>query len=249
MFTTFGIALTFLTVCPWPGSRLAEREQLAAAMAWFPLIGLLLGGLLGGGGWAGSRWLPPAVVAAGLVLGLTWLTRALHLDGLADTLDGLGGGRTPEAALRIMKDHAIGAFGAAGLVLDLLAKYSLLQVLVAAGAWREIVLFPVLGRWAQVWLAYLSPYARREGGLGEAMTTLTGGRTCAWASASGLVLAALLGRGAGLAALGAVALATWLVHFYCRRRLGGVTGDVIGAVNEVMEVLALFLLVLLSGPH
>lgn len=246
MLREFGLALTFLTVLPTCRCQTADSRQLAASMAWFPLVGLILGGLLTAAALGCNHCLPPTASAALLVALLTALTRALHLDGLADTLDGLGGGHTREDSLRIMKDHAVGAFGAVGIVLALLLKYSTLVSLIESGGLLNILLFPVISRLAMVLLAYLSPYARREGGLGEAMTTLTSGRTMAVAAASAVVISGMIGRGPGLMALTLAAAFTWGLAVYFKARLGGVTGDIFGAVNELVEVLALFVLLALT---
>jgi adenosylcobinamide-GDP ribazoletransferase len=242
MFKRLGLALTFLTVIPASRGQMADSRELAESMAWFPLVGLFLGGLLAAAALGLNQCLPAPASAALLVALLAATTRALHLDGLADTLDGLGGGHNREDSLRIMKDHAVGAFGAVGIVLALLLKYGLILGLLEAGEFRFLLIFPVVSRGAMVLLAYLSPYARLEGGLGEAMTTLTTGRTLALAGGSAIVLVGLAGHWRGLAALAVAAALTWGLALYFRRRLGGVTGDVFGAVNEVMEVIALILL-------
>ncbi len=242
MLQGLGLALTFLTIIPTPGSQAANSRQLADAMAWFPLVGLVLGGCLAAAALGLCYLLPPAAGAALLVLLLTALTRALHLDGLADTLDGLGGGHTPEDSLRIMKDHAVGAFGAVGLVLALLLKYGCLVGLLEARALGFILIFPVISRFAMVLLAYLSPYARPEGGLGEAMTTLATGRTLALAGGSAVLIVGVCGGLPGLAVLGAAAVLTWGLAAYFKTRLGGVTGDVCGALNELMEAASLLVL-------
>jgi adenosylcobinamide-GDP ribazoletransferase len=241
MLAGLGLALSFLTILPVPRRQTAADPELAAAMAWFPLVGLLLGGVLTLAAQGLSQILPAPATAALVVTLLAAITRALHLDGLADTLDGLGGGQTREASLRIMKDHAVGAFGAVGLVLALLLKYSLVLGLLEVGGITFLLLFPVISRSAMVLLAYLSPYARPEGGLGEAMTTLTTGRTLVLAGGSTVLIVALAGQGRGLAALAAAAVLTWGLARYFRHRLGGVTGDVFGAVNEVMEIVGLFI--------
>jgi len=242
MLSTFGLALTFLTIIPLPSRRPAAAADLAAAMAWFPTVGLVLGGILALAAATLEQRLPPAATAACLVALLAFLTRGLHLDGLADTLDGLGGGRTREDILRIMKDHAVGAFGAVGIAAILLLKYGLLVAVLERRAWECIVIFPVLSRFAVVLLSYVSPYARPEGGLGQAMTTLTTGRTLAWAAASAVLIVGLAGRGAGLLALLLIIALTWGLAAYFRRRLGGVTGDVCGATNEIIEVQAILML-------
>ena len=136
--------------------------------------------------------LPPPAAAALLVCLTVLITGGLHLDGLADTVDGLGGGQTPEERRRIMKDSRVGAFGVLSLILVLLLKFAFF---LAAGeqGWRaEFILFPVLSRWGMVFLAYLSDYARPEGGLGQAMTTGVSRRTAAGATVSALLLAVLV---------------------------------------------------------
>jgi adenosylcobinamide-GDP ribazoletransferase len=241
MFKGLGLALTFLTILPAPRRQPADAQELAESMAWFPLVGLLLGGVVTAAALGLNQYLPGPASAALLVVLFTAATRALHLDGLADTLDGLGGGHTREDSLRIMKDHAVGAFGAVGIVLILLLKYGLILGLVETGELMVLLIFPVVSRAAMVLLAYMSPYARREGGLGEAMTTLATGRTLALAGGSAVLIVGLVGHWRGLVALAAAAVATLGLARYFRQRLGGVTGDVFGAVNEVMEVVALMI--------
>lgn len=191
------------------------------------------------GAWVGlSRGLPAPAAAALLLCFGVWLTGGLHLDGLADTVDGLGGGATPEDRRRVMKDSRVGAFGVMGLVLVLLLKFA---CFLAGGekGWRwEFVLFPLVSRWGMVLLAFLSPYARPEGGLGQAMTTVSP-RTAAGASLSSLGLAVLLLRLKGLSLWAGAGVFIWLLSRYFKRTLGGVTGDVLGAANEAVEVLVL----------
>jgi adenosylcobinamide-GDP ribazoletransferase len=193
----------------------------------------------------------PLPGAAALVLALTVvLTRGLHLDGLADTMDGLGGGRDPEARLRIMKDSALGAFGAASLILALLIKYGFfLSIGPAAG--RILILFPLVSRWGMVLLAYLSPYARKEGGLGQAMTLGVTGPIVLGATLGAAALALLAAGLAGLVLLAGAGVAVALMKIYFNKKLGGITGDVLGAANEVLEILTLggALLLGLSGPE
>jgi adenosylcobinamide-GDP ribazoletransferase len=213
-------------------------------MVWFPVVGLLLGAFLWGA-YTGLLLLFPILVAAAVLLALSVLaTGGLHLDGLADTLDGLGGGKDRQQSLRIMKDSTLGAFGVIGLILILLLKFALFLALAEKGQSRALLVFPIISRWSMVGLAYLSPYARAEGGLGEAMTDLVTGRHLVFATGLATMLTLLVFSLRGLLALGAVAGFTWLVSLYCRRRLGGITGDILGALNELNEVLVLLITVI-----
>jgi adenosylcobinamide-GDP ribazoletransferase len=240
MNSTLPLALTFLTKLPWPWPGPADEAALARSMFWFPWVGALLG--LGfWGAWAGLDKILPAPAAAALLLALTvWVTGGLHLDGLADTADGLGGGHTPADALRIMKDSWVGAFGVISLILALILKFSLfLSLATQTGSPRALLLYPVISRWAMVLLAYLSPYARPEGGLGQAMTLGVSPEVLVGASFSAGLLSFLILGVPGLSLLGAAAALVWLGSLYFKRRLGGITGDVLGATNEVVEIAVL----------
>ncbi len=236
---TFPLALTFLTIIPWPRLALAGPRDLARSMFWFPWVGALLG-LAYWGAFQGLILIFPPTAVSALILTITVLaTRGLHLDGLADTLDGLVGGATPEARLAIMKDSRLGTFGAAGLILILLLKCAFLLNIAEAGKAAALILFPILSRWGMVLLAYLSPYARPEGGLGQAMTAGVSRNTALGATLSALGLAfAILGF-PGVILLTGVGLLVLVLRAYSCRKIGGITGDVLGAANELGETLVL----------
>ncbi len=247
MKCTFPLALTFLTVFPWPRVNEVTPGDLARSLFWFPWVGALLGLALWGAG-VGLAALLPAPAAAALLAAFTvFLTRGLHLDGLADTADGLGGGRTPEARLAIMKDSRLGAFGAVSLVVVLLLKFAFFQALLEHHGEQGLLLFPLISRWSLVLLAALSPYARPGGGLGQAMTEGASWPRTLGATAAALAISFLFGGLAGPLLLGAAGLLVWGLSRYFRRRLGGVTGDVYGAVNEIVETATLGCLALLGS--
>ncbi len=243
---TFPLALTFLTVFPWRWSGEARPGDLARSLFWFPWVGALLGLIYWGAGFLLIRFfLPPA--AAGLLLVLTvLLTRGLHLDGLADTADGLGGGHTPADRLAIMKDSRLGAFGGISLVLVLLLKFAFLQSVLSLAQVRTLVLFPLISRWGLVLLAGLAPYARPGGGLGQAVTEGATLRMLAGVTVSTVILSFLAGGFPGLIILGLAGLVVYGLSWYSRRTLGGITGDVYGAVCEILEALVLGGIVLWS---
>ncbi len=235
-------AISFLTIIPLSSSKdegETDPEALSPAVGFFPLVGLLLGGVLLLFNWVLLPLLPSSALDALILILLVFLTGGLHLDGLADTVDGLSGGYTPEDRLRIMRDSRLGALGGAAVVLVLLAKYAALRGLSPPMRGWGLLLFPALGRWSMSLLCWRSTYARAEGGTGRAFTEgvrakdfLLATLLCLPLSLVGLGLRAIL----IFAALAAGAL---LFESYTRRRLGGSTGDTYGAANEGGEVLAL----------
>ena len=243
----FIIAWHFLTAIPL--SRAGHEptaQELARSMAWYPVIGLLIGGGLCVADLALHIVFDGTVVNILLVMFLVLLTRGLHQDGLADTLDGLAGGRTAEKRLSIMRDPRIGAIGATGLFLSLLLRYAGLMALPQALRMPALFCMPAVGRWAMVTLAWVSPYARPEGGLAAPFLTHLSWRQVVIATA---VLAASLAAGFGaiggsmVLAVGAlIVLAAWQAS---RNWFGGITGDTLGAANEVVEILFLLLVPLL----
>jgi adenosylcobinamide-GDP ribazoletransferase len=246
MKNTFPLALTFLTKVPWPRVLQAESRDLARSLFWFPWVGALLG-LAFTGAWQGfSRVLPLPAAAALLVCFTVLCTGGLHLDGLADTVDGLGGGKDPEERRRIMKDSRVGVFGVLSLILALLLKFAFFLAAGEKGWGVEFTIFPILSRWGMVFLAYLSDYARPEGGLGQAMTTGVSLKTTAGAGLSALLLAVLVLGLKGLVLWAGAGAVIYLLSLYFRQALGGITGDVLGAANEIVEVAVLGGTLLLS---
>jgi adenosylcobinamide-GDP ribazoletransferase len=213
-------------------------EALAGAQAFYPLVGLLLGGMLVGLDWALREALPPGVVAAMLVVALAAATRALHLDGLADTFDGLLGGHARERRLAIMHDPRVGSFGATALALVLLLKWSAIAGLSGAERWPALLLAPMLARSAMVVTAAAFPYARPEG-LGTGYRRAARGPALVVALGSAAAVSVLvLGPGGG-ALLGVTTLVALGTGVWALRLVGGVTGDIYGAVCELAETLAL----------
>lgn len=229
-----GGAFRFLTVLPVPGSQPGEGER-GRILAWFPLPGLALGAAAAGAGWLLAGHLAPLVSAALIVAALAWLTGALHLDGLADVADGLGGGHgDPARAMSIMRDSRIGAFGATALVLVLAIKVvAVAELLGRPGTPWALVCAPVLARFAAVPLVVFFPYARPEG-LGKAFHDQAGARELAIAALLAAATVAAAGPRTLLPAGGALAVAAALA-LLVRRRLGGLTGDAYGAAIELAE--------------
>jgi adenosylcobinamide-GDP ribazoletransferase len=240
-----GLALAFLTIVPVRSGDPGPRG-LAGAAACFPLVGALVGALAGATRALGADAFGPLTASVLAVLVLTLVTGALHLDGLADTADGLGargGGR--ERRLAVMRDSATGVFGVLALLgwmllltsaLASLADHDALVALIAAGA---------ASRWALLLHAAAAAPARADG-LGAAFRAPAAAGVVATVTAAA---AALLACGAlpGLAALAAAALAALAVTAYARRMLGGRTGDTLGATAALAD--AAVLLTLLAIWH
>jgi len=220
-------AIAFLTRIPVGGSY-----DVAGGAAVFPLVGAALGAAVGGTAYGLAR-IMPSLAAAGIALALgALLTGALHLDGLADTADALGA-RSHEGALAIMRDHAIGTYGATALVLDLVVKTAALAAL--AGRSRvvlEALAAGALSRATPVVLGFALPSVRTEGaGAVFRITRVDAGVA--------VVLAAALAFPADLLLIAVAAAVTLVLGAWFRRWLGGRTGDTLGAAVELAETAVL----------
>ena len=247
----FLLALQFFTRIPVTG-RLAQwvgysPAMLRASAAHFPAVGWVVGAI-GALALAGALALWPPLVAAVLCTVVTVLvTGAFHEDGLADVVDGLGGASTRERALEIMKDSRIGAFGAIAVVLAMGLKFALLATLAGQGAFvacAALLAAHVLSRLAPLAVMRASPYVGGEGGKAKPMADAVSGPAVFVAVLWSLPAAALLivsgGAVNGVAALLAVALVAVFMVRLLRRRLGGFTGDGLGATQQLSE-LAIYL--------
>ena len=235
----FLIAAQFLTRCPMPRNLETDEKELGQAAMFFPLVGALVGAsgaLLHA---ALLNFLPPSTCALLALVYFSFITNAFHEDGLADAFDGFGGAWTRERALEIMRDSRVGTFGALALVFLTLAKYNFLSVLDPSVVWRWLIVAHTSARWTTLPLCLWLPYAREEGqGKLVARRVSYGGATVATLT----LLAALTLLSLREAAVsGAAIIATpLLTGWYYRRRIGGVTGDCLGATNQLTEV-ALYL--------
>ncbi|HEY9229940.1 MAG TPA: adenosylcobinamide-GDP ribazoletransferase, partial [Gemmatimonadaceae bacterium] len=242
-------ATTFLTRIPGPRSLEYDATLLARSTAYFPLIGVVVGAL-GGVVFVLSAvaWTP--FLAAVLCTAATiWLTGAFHEDGLADACDGFGGGWSREQVLAIMKDSRIGSYGAVGLGIVLLAKVGALATIAephAANAARALVAGHVLGRWSSLPLIRFLPYARDTEGksrpFAASVTRLRLSVGSAIAFAGVWIALTPFGAPAILAVLVAATAGVVFARSYFQRRLGGMTGDCLGAANQLIEVTTYLLL-------
>ncbi|MBK5275343.1 MAG: adenosylcobinamide-GDP ribazoletransferase [Desulfuromonadales bacterium] len=239
------IALQFLTIIPLPCDTRCQKEDLGRATACFPLVGLTVGGLLVGLNWLIEPWLNRSLTAALLITALAVVSGALHLDGLADVCDGLAARGSRERFLAIMKDSHVGAAGAVAVVLGILLKWQALAAVPAGITWQALLLFPILGRSAQVLALGGAKHARQDG-LGAAIIQGMAARHLLVALGITLAACLLALPVKGMIALVAVFAVTLVIKGYFQNRLGGLTGDIIGCINEIAEIVAL---IVLSGGY
>lgn len=236
-------ALGLLTRLPVPvdGPRAMARGA-RAAWAW-PLAGLVVAGLAVLAGWLAAGL--GSNIAAGLMLAvMVVVTGGLHADGLADCADGFWGGQTPARRLDIMRDSRIGAYGTLALILGLGLIWQALAGLVAQAGWGAIIAASVLSRAAMAGVMAALPFARRDGlaaGVGRPPR-----QTAGLGALLALGLALALTGWAALPAAAAAALAAAAVARLAQARLGGQTGDVLGAAQMLSDLAALLVFLALA---
>lgn len=235
------IAMGLLTRIPVGNSALPDGD--AARSVWaFPLVGALLGLLSSGVAMLALTTGIGSDIAAALTLGfLVVVTGAMHEDGLADTADGLWGGWTRERRLEIMKDSAIGAYGVIAIVLSLIVRWKAISVLIAAGVILPALILTAMAARAPmgVAMAYM-PHARR-GGLSANVGTSP--RPAAWLGVAIAVVAALTFGGVfGLLAIACAAILAFVFARVAIGKIGGQTGDILGAMQQISEVTILIAL-------
>lgn len=240
-------AISFLTRFPIAQRFVFEAADVGRATLFFPIVGALIGLLQVGalqlfGNAANDSSLKAILTTVLLIVINVFATGALHLDGLADMADGFGGGRTKERTLEIMRDSLIGSYGATALILLLILKTTAIAALIQTGAvWQFLILAPAIGRWATVPLGKFMPYARKGGGLGNAVTDFVGWRELIGATAiTAILIFALVDWQRGAKIWLIVVAITMIIARLCHRKIGGVTGDTLGANTEICET-AVFL--------
>jgi len=242
-----GLATAFrtLTVIPWTGKK---GEDFSASLPWFPVVGLALGLILYAIAYIWTL-LPVSQWSAGAALLIVaieiWLTRGLHLDGLADWADSIAGGNDREKRLAIMKDVRLGAFGVLALILAVMAKWLAFERILSAGSAIWLLFILIVSRDMMVELITTLPYARS--GEGMARPFVTGASEKHRQAAHLLSLGFCVPFGPlGLAFMILARLLTWMFRSRCQNRFGGITGDLIGTANEMVEI-SLLVICALAG--
>jgi adenosylcobinamide-GDP ribazoletransferase len=246
--STFLAAVMFLTRVPVGNAREFRLEDLASSAIYFPVVGALVG-LTGGIVLLMSYAVPSFVAVLICMLVTLCITGGLHEDGLADCADGLVGGQDPQRRLEIMKDSRIGAYGALALWFSLTAKLVLIQSLLAVSvvtAVLSVVVAHSLGRASTVALLAGLPYVRKE----ESKSSPFGNKVTPTQLAIGLVFPFILSVGLlhlhGLFCLVVASAVALACGFHFKRKIGGITGDCLGATNQLVELSTYLSLVVLQ---
>jgi adenosylcobinamide-GDP ribazoletransferase len=254
MIRNFITALQFLTIITVSRKHEVRESELARSMVYFPFVGFLIGFILV---WADRAflWFVPDTISNIFLLILSAImTRALHIDGLADSVDGIMGGSDPESRLAIMRDSRIGTAGVLSIVFVLMIKYVCLNNLFVDYKAAALLTAPAFSRWSQMLMMFNAGYGREQG-MGKAFVGHVRSSGLIAASVITVVLSGFViyqyDLRTAILAIGipvAVGLVTFLWRWFIVRRIGGVTGDSVGAVNEMNEALTLLLFVfLLAG--
>ena len=230
------LAVQFITRIPVSKDLNYDEKKIAASMAYYPLVGTLLGAVLVLINHVGQIYLPSLVTNALLLTGMVLLTGGLHLDGLMDTCDGIFSGRKKDKILEIMRDSRVGAFGVIAVVILFLLKFSLLVESPSQYKNYMLLYMPTISRWAMVYAVYFYPYARKEG-LGQAYQQLKL-RHLLVATSWTLLVGWFLFAGQGILIL----VISWGITIAVAQII--ITKiDVYGVINELLEVAALLIMI------
>ena len=232
-------AVVFLTRIPVGSLYDFRREKLSRSVIYFPIVGMCVG-LAGGMVLIAGHLFLPALIAVLLCMAATVaMTGGIHEDGLADAADGLLGGRNTARSLEIMKDSRLGTFGALALWFSLTGKLLLLNTLLEQSAWlafAALVVAHTLGRGACVTLLYLYPYVRAEGSKAKLFGGDLRRGQLLLALAFPVALTFALTDLAAASCIVAAVIVTALAGIYFKRKIAGVTGDCLGAANQLVEL-------------
>lgn len=233
----FLIAFQFLTAVPFEIKSELKEEDFGKSLIYFPLVGAFIGSILALSLFV-LNFLPQIVSIAFILVISIVLTGGIHIDGFADTCDGFYSGRSKDDMLKIMRDSHIGTMGVIGIFCVLLLKFTILISIPKEMLWKALIMMAVFSRWAQALACSISDYAR-ESGKAEYFIKYSDKRGIAISSLFVLALFFLLTGFKGIILFIISFASIFLFIFYVKRKIGGMTGDTIGATNEIAEILVI----------
>lgn len=250
-------AFTFLTRLPVGGLAAHDLTDLSRSATYFPVVGLVVG-LIGAAAFAVAQLIWSPLIAVVLSVAATvYATGAFHEDALADSLDGFAGGWTKEQVLAIMKDSRVGSYALIGVVFVVLAKIGALvsiharsfgtllneatSIASALNVTKALIVAHVVSRWSSVWLIRTHAYVRLEEpgakpAAGRPFVNATSNSQLVIATIFTLIVATLVIKSQAIAVMLASILVTWMAGRYFTARIGGITGDALGAANQFVEL-------------
>lgn len=246
----FILSVQFLTRIPIPIQLKIESEDLSKSMIFFPVVGFIIGIFMMLGFYIPHvllfKWLPPLIA----VLIQTLITGGLHVDGLGDTCDGIFSNKSKENMLIIMRDSRIGTNAGIAIIFDIILKITLIYEIysvIGIQVLPVVVALPVLGRMGIITAASISSYARNESGLGQHFINGIGFFEWILSSIIGFILLFILFRSSMISIIFFVDIIALVLALYFKAKIGGLTGDTLGAINEICEIAFLFLYFVLLG--
>ncbi len=237
------IALQFLTILPIKIEGDITKKDYGESLLYFPLIGLIIGVILAASSLILS-FLPHMVMAASILVISIVITGGIHLDGFADTCDGLYGGRSKKRILEIMHDSHLGAMGIIGITSLLILRFALIVKIPHDLLPKALIIMPLLSRWAQALLCLIFKYARDEGKAGPFIEHTTKREIIAGGVFTFIIIVLLI-KGIEVLFIGMALMPALLAAKHIDKRIGGMTGDTIGALSEITEIGILLVFLLL----
>lgn len=244
---SFFTGFRFLTVIPVSWNSKDDGQFFQSSLIWFPFIGLFIGSATAFFTSLLITVLPATVLTVFAMIVLAGFSGCLHLDGLADSGDGLLCSRSRERALEIMRDSQTGAMGVIAVVFVLLGKYAALSSLSGTPFLVALLLIPLAGRTAILISMAILPYARKGGGLGRLFYSKDSVVIAVLALLFCGMIMAFVSFNTALFCIAAILLTVAIFSFWCFKKLGGATGDTLGAVCELTEFTVAVAMVFVSG--
>jgi adenosylcobinamide-GDP ribazoletransferase len=246
----FLLMIQFLTRIPLPINLDVKEEDFGKGLVFAPLIGLILGGCLAAGYYVLSTIFPSLVTAIGVVVIYIILTSGLHIDGLGDTFDGLFSNRSKEKILEIMRDSRVGTNAVLAIVCLLLTNIGMLSAFDSQHMAKVLILMPVAGRIGSLIGSGISTYARKGEGLGKSFIDYCGYREIALGLPIYFIIFYAVWGVTGLAAAVISTATAVMLTWIFSRKIGGATGDILGAVcelNQTLFLISIYILIRSAG--
>ncbi|EJO5348853.1 adenosylcobinamide-GDP ribazoletransferase [Clostridium botulinum] len=245
LINDFLLIIQFFTRIPINKNLQCEKENFKSGSFFLPVVAFIIGGMEFLIYRGVKNFLPPNVIIVLLILFTAIITGGLHMDGLADVCDGFFSLRDKDRIIEIMKDSRMGAYGTVALIIDLLLKYELLYFLVLKGYSIAIVLAPVIGRISILFICLSKRTAKKHGSGNIFIGNMSKAKVFLITIITLVVSTYFLGVKATIIPFVVVLIMTYLFYLLCLNKINGLTGDTLGACNEIAEIIFLLSLLIM----